>query len=231
MRLSLIQFVRTKFQVAKENPLFWANLALLALTVGFIWLWPSPITEAGPSDFRLRAWAATLQLTGAGIVFWDLTTFARKHDRPGLLNNTIAWAKRLVSRHHIASGALVGLGGSFVQAQGGVLKPQPLPGTTLEDRVSALENSVKQLDEGLSNAIKQIGEVETAIKRQIAEESRKREASHKELSESIKDAIIGNYATLSFGAFWAIVGMLVSAFSQDIARLGAGQWQTVWAYM
>ena len=112
-----------------------------------------------------------------------------------------------------------------------VRHPPPPPGSSLADRVDALEKNAQLIDDDLTKAFKEICDTESKLEAQVKEESSKREASHKELSESIKDAIIGNYASLSFGAFWAIVGMLVSAFAPDIARLAAGQWQAVWLYI
>lgn len=229
--MSLIQFVRIRLQIANENPLFWANLVLLGLTIGFISLWPSPITEAGPSDFRLRAWAAFLQLTGAGIVFWDLTASARDLERPGVLANTFKWFKRLVKGYEVVSGTMAGSIVFSGKLFGRAGQPPLPPGAPLADRVKAIEDQITRIDGELSGLFKHIDETETKLAAQISEEASKREAAHKAIEETVKSAVIGNYASLMFGASWAVVGMVISAFSQDIARLGAGQWRIVWAYI
>ena len=231
MAFSLTRTLRMRWQIARQNPLFWANLVLVAWTFCFIFIWPSPVTDVGPSDFRLRAWGALLQLMGAGLVSYDLTASARDLKRPGVLANTCQWFKRLLKGDEVVSVSMTGTIGFSGTARLRAGEPPLPPGALLADRVNALEDQITRIDGELSCVFNQLDKAETKLEAQISEEASERKAAHKEIEEALKSTVIGNYASLLFGAVWAIIGMLISAFSQDIARIVAGQGQSVLAYI
>lgn len=94
-----------------------------------------------------------------------------------------------------------------------------------------MEYNLTKVDEGLSQAFAQIAQSETKLKEQMVEESRKREAAHKELEKSLQDSMVGNYATLAFGAFWVVVGVVISALAPEVAKAVAGHWVVAWKAM
>lgn len=157
-----------------------------------------------------------LQLIGAYTVWHDLTASARNFGKNSLLANTLTWAKRLLFGHvnsGVASFAItfgIGAGGRASSR-----KPPPPDGSPLESRIEALEYNLSKVDEELSQAFKQITESESKLKNQISEESRKRDEAHKELQNDLQDAIVGNYAVLVFGAFWVVIGILISTLAPD----------------
>jgi len=101
-----LRFIRRWLRIAWENPLFWYNLLLIGVTAIAVWLWPAPIVDNTPSDFRIRLWGMALQIIGALTVWHDLTDSARNFGRPGFVANTLAWMKRLVSADAIAVGSI-----------------------------------------------------------------------------------------------------------------------------
>jgi len=168
---------------------------------------------------------------GASIVFYDLIASARDLEKPGVLANNCQWFKRFLKGYEVISGSVSGTIGLSGTAMGRVGEPPLSPSTPLADRVKVLEDQITRIDGELSSVLKQLDETETNLKAQIGNEASKCEAAHKEIEETLKSAVVGNYASLLFGAIWAIIGMLISTFSQDIARIVAGQGQSVWAYI
>jgi len=227
-----LSIIQGRFRIAKENPLLWYSLLLTAGTAIAVWFWPAPVTDASPSDFRIRFWGMTLQLIGAWTVWHDLTDSARKFGKTSLLANTIEWAKRLIFGHgHAVGGTFAVTADSCASFQGKARKPQPPDGSPWESRIETLEYNLSKVDEELSQAFRQITDTETKLKDQIKEESKKREEAHKEIQKDLHEAIVGNYATLVFGAFWVAIGIVVSALAPEIAKVVAGQWSVVWRTM
>uniref|UniRef100_Q47HX4 Transmembrane protein n=1 Tax=Dechloromonas aromatica (strain RCB) TaxID=159087 RepID=Q47HX4_DECAR len=225
---SSLSIIQGRFRIAKENPLLWYSLLLAAGTVTAIWYWPAPVTDSNPSDFRIRLWGMVLQLIGAYTVWHDLTESARKFGKTSLLANTIEWAKRLIFGHgHALGGVCATTDNVCFGGRATSRRPQPPDGSPLESRIETLEYNLSKVDEELSQALRQITDTKTKLKEQIKEESKKREEAHKEIQKDLHEAIVGNYATLVFGAFWVAIGILVSALAPEIAKAVAGQWALI----
>jgi len=74
---------------------------------------------------------------------------------------------------------------------------------------------------------KRVTAVEISLTDKIEKETTLREVAHNKLQQSLQDAIVGNYAYLVFGAFWVVVGIIISALAPEIAKTMAGQWELV----
>ncbi len=224
-----LNFLRSKWAWAAEKPLFWANLVLIGGTLLWVFVYTGPVTETGPSDFRLRTWGMVLQLLGAVTVWRDLTDSARKFGKGDFLKSTWEWLKGCFFGRNITlqidSAAHFHAGGSIRMTVRSVLPPN----ATLEARIQALECNLAEIDKGLGEANKEIRAQTAKLKEQLGEESKKREEAHKELQKDLHDAIVGNYTKLAFGAAWVFVGIVVSAWAPEIAKIVAGQWPQVWA--
>lgn len=220
---SPISFVRAKWAWAKEKPLFWANLGLITLTYLCLCIYPGPVTEAGPSDFRIRTWGMALQLLGAAIVWLDLTDSARKFGKGGFLKSTWDWIKAGIFGRAISiSGS--GSGGIAIGGTGRIKQRRNLgPNASLDSRLEALEFNLSRIDTELTSAFQAIEDSAAKLKDQIKEESRKRDEAHKELQKSLREAIVGNYTKLAFGAAWVVVGIIISAWAPEITKIVAGQ--------
>lgn len=226
---SPINFLRVKWCWAKEKPLVWASLALLTGTVLFVFMLPGPVTDAGPSDFRIRAWAMILQVIGAWTVWHDLTNSARTFGKGEVLKGTWEWLKAGIFGRTItlqadaSSHYLVGGRARLIQRRA------ITPDAPTEVRLAALEYNLQKIDDDLTSAYTEIDVSAAALKGQIGEESKKREEAHSKLEGRLKDAIVGNYGMLLFGAWWVLIGIVLSSLSPEIARIAAGQWAKVWA--
>ncbi len=228
----VVGFFRMRLAIAKENPLFWANWALVAITYAIVIAWPGPITPSGPSDFRIRVWGMVLQGLGALIVWYDLTDAARHFGRAGFIANTEAWLRRLVSKGGVVvtvSGAAAI--GAYGKCRATARRAMPPDGSPLAARVDVLEHNLGKIDDDLAQACRELDQVEARLAARIKAESSQREASHQEIRQRLHDSMVGNYAQLVFGAAWAIVGIVISALAPEIAKTIAGQWSTVRAAM
>lgn len=229
---SSLRTIQGRFRIAGENPLLWHSLLLTAGTAIVVWFWPAPVIDNTPSDFRIRFCGMTLQLIGAWTVWHDLTESARKFGKTSLLANTLEWAKRLIFGHgHALGGVCAVTADCHANFRGKARKPHPPDGSPLESRIETLEYNLSRVDEELSQAFREITDTESKLKNQINEESKKREEAHKEIQKDLQEAIVGNYATLVFGAFWVAIGIVVSALAPEIAKVVAGQWVVVWRTM
>ena len=224
-------FLRAKWAWANEKPLFWANLALGGLTLLWVFIYPGPNTDTGPSDFRLKTWGMFLQLLGAYTVWHDLTSAAQSFGKEGFLKGTWVWLK---AGFFGRSEVIYGSASAKITIRGGIRAKQRRDlhsSAPIESRLEVLEFNLSRIDDELSSAFKTIEEGTAKFNQQLREESKKREEALNGLEKSLKDAITGNYSVLAFGAFWVAVGVVVSAWAPEIAKVVAGQWSQVWAAM
>lgn len=226
--MSLVSTVKGKYYWAKQKPLFWANLLLAALTWLVVCVYPGPLTDAGPSDTRIRVWAMFLQLLGAWFVWYDLTGTAREFGKGGLIGGTWAWLKAAIGTQTI-SAPLVTSGAVFL---GGRVRASarrtPPPESSPEVRLDALEFNLSRIDNDLSDALREIDANAAMHSEGLTAERRAREAANKALDEKLQRSIVGNYSCLLFGALWVAVGIVLSSLSPEIAKAAAGQWSQVW---
>ncbi len=225
--IALANRLKTKWYWAKSNPLFWYNIALVIGTLAVIKTYPAPIIESVPSDFRIKTWGMLLQLLGVFTVWHDLASAGQTFGKAGIFSRNWTWIKAGFGRPHLIACA----GSSQCNISGGKARAtqrrNPPPDATIEERVEALEYNRMKMDEDISSVFKEVDQTETNLKAKIAEESQNRKASINVLDERLKEAIVGNYSVLAFGVVWLIVGMTISTFAPEIARIIAGQWSLV----
>lgn len=220
-------FIKAKWAWASEKPLFWANLVLAGLTALWIFVYPGPNTEAGPSDFRIRTWGMFLQLLGAVTVWLDLTDSARKFGKGGFLKSTWKWLKAGIFGRtitlHVAGSQHTITGGKARIKQRRTIDPR----SPIDSRMEALEYNLNKIDEDLTGAYKEIADSASELKEQIKSETANRQEAHKGLQKDLQEAIVGNYTKLAFGAAWVVVGIVISAWAPELAKMVAGQWSAV----
>jgi hypothetical protein len=83
----MLNFLKRKWEWASQNPLFWANITLLLLTILFI-------NCAGQDDFWLRSWSLFLQIIGAITVWRDLIQGAGDFGAAAILQRNWAWLRQ-----------------------------------------------------------------------------------------------------------------------------------------
>lgn len=225
------KFFCEKWAWVTKKPLFWANLVLVAATYLVLITFPGPITDAGPSDFRIRAWATFLQVLGAYTVWNDLTKSARSFGKRGIVGGTFDWIKAAfikpikVFYPNIADGIGVGIAPRFTRRKQAGKQP------TIEERIKSLEYNLAEIDGELRKVDQRFQQFDVRIQRQVLAETLARKEADAELSKIVHDAAVGNFGTLVFGAWWVGIGIVLSGFAAEIARIIAGQWSSVMAYV
>jgi hypothetical protein len=225
---TLANWFIAKLNWAKENPLFWWNIALILGTVAVSVIYPAPVIESVPSDFRLKFWGLLLQLIGVFTVWHDLAHSGQTFGKSGFFPRTWTWLKAGVLGRKVVinleSGVIAITGGKVRITQ----RRNTPPDSPIEQRVEALEYNLQKIDQELESVLQEIDQRTGELKAQIKGESQKLKASHSALEESLTNAIVGNYAVLAFGALWLVIGMVLSTLAPEIAKIVAGQWDVVW---
>jgi hypothetical protein len=226
-------WVKAKWAWVKRNPLFWANAGLILITTAFVCIWPAPIIDGVASDFRIRSWGLFLQLLGVFTVWLDLTTAARDlgKEGDGFFKNTLTWLRDGMFGYRPIVGtinALVGLAGVEARGKAGRMLS---PNASLEDRITAIEAYIVQVDSNVDAAVQQLGELRQALGAKIREEGDERRRAIDDLRETIGTAVAGNYAVLVFGVVWLTVGLVLATLAPEFAKVAAWQWLSVWRAM
>ncbi len=220
-------WLRCKWAWAKENPLFWANLVLMAISSLLIFVWTGPGLATGPSDLRLRTWGMLLQLLGVFTVWFDLTSTARKFGKGGFVRHTLVWLRALFGRSVVIGGAAGAIGVAGMRARMKGRRPIQ-PNAPLPDRVATLETNVEKIDEDLDAAYREIDKRADEVDAKIKAESGERDRSIREVKTSLEDATTGNFSALAFGAAWLAIGVVLATWAPEIVKVVGGQWDEVW---
>lgn len=224
-------FFQKKLAWAKQKPLFWANALLGLVTVGVIFLFPGPIVSGVPSDFRIRTWSMILQLTGAYTVWKDLTATAYDFGKGNFLGSTWDWIKSGWRGHgHTLASGSIALAAASARARAKVRQTINSQATTLE-RLNTIEKLLGQIDDDLTGAYKEIDATRHDLEARVQAEESTRTAEIQAVKNQLDKAITGNITVLAFGAFWIFIGIVLSGWGPEIAKLVAGQWHAVWEAM
>jgi hypothetical protein len=221
-------FMLRKWSWARQNKLFWANIGLGFITYGLIVKWPSPVVSETPSDFRLRAWGMFLQLLGAWTVWRDLTGTARELGAAGILRRNWVWLKAgLGFQTVVALGANLT---STASMSGGRVTVRPTidRSALLEQRITVLENYVEYVDRDVSAAFHEMAIKDRDLRRKMDEDAKTLHGVISSTEARLRNAMVGSYSVLLFGAFWLFVGIVLSSVAPEIAKIVAGQFKAVW---
>lgn len=225
--VAIKRFVRSKWNWALENPLFWANVTLALISAAFVFFWRSPVVAGVPSDFRIRTWGMVLQLLGAYTVWHDLTSTARSFGKGNFMRHTFEWLKAAFSRRTVIF-ASTGMSSGGASSRARMKLRWPVDETLqLEIRVAKLEANFTHLDADVDNLHKEIGESAKDLNSKIRSEANTRAEALQQIEARLADAMTGNISFLAFGAFWIFIGIALSTMAPEIAKLAAGQWRTV----
>lgn len=214
-------FVRRKWTHVCINPLFWLNIALVLGTVAFAWRWP------GPTDTRMRYWALFLQVVGAWIVWRDLTGSARDFGVNGILLRNWRWFKSLFGFK-----TLYPVGASFTFDHA-ILSAVPTvsvpidPAAPIEERLRVLEQYIKLVDEALAVSTGLIYQREAELRKQIRSTKEDLDRAIRSTDDRLKDVAVGNYPKLLFGAWWVLIGTVLSGVAPELSKILAGRWQEI----
>jgi hypothetical protein len=214
-----MEWLSRKTRWAAENPLFWWNLALVLAAVAVVLIWPSP--KAG--DFRVKTLGMALQLLGVVSVWLDLTATAREFGKGGVLKRTWKWLQRGLGGGNVIVAATGNALAAFTGRARAKVRHSINSSASLPDRVAGLEQLVGQVDADLDGAYREIDHRVSEVNGQLAKERSARESSISDVKRSLERAAAGNYSTLLFGAAWLFVGVVLSTWAPEIAKLVADQ--------
>jgi hypothetical protein len=221
-------FIYRKWAWACQKKLFWANIALVSITIAVVFVWPGPVVSGTPSDFRVRAWGMVLQLLGVYTVWRDLTGTAREFGEESIMGGTWTWLKQgfnpktiILCASGCASAGSVGSARATVRA--GIDS-----NASVDGRIAALERYVQQIDADVAGAFSEIRLTENKISEKFDQKSSVLERSIRATETRLRSAVIGNYPVLLFGAVWLAFGIILSSIAPEIAKVVAHQYQATW---
>jgi hypothetical protein len=196
-------------------------------TFAIIFCLAGPVVAGIPSDPRLRMWALVLQVIGGAMALYDLSGAARRYGHKGIWANFRDWVKEgLFGRANIIGVSAASMSMATGRARVKVRDETRL-GMPIWERIRTVESKLKQVDEGLDAALRELDQLEADLKDRIKQEASKRASEIKGLRDELREEALGSFAPLAFGAAWVLVGTILSAISPEIVCLAAGQWQTV----
>jgi hypothetical protein len=213
--------LRNQWFWACQNKPFWVNVLLLSLTVVFVAIQPAKVNGT-PTDLPVRFWGMCLQLIGAYTVWMDMTKTAKDY---GLESKTWEWLKRIFTPARTVNGAAnIVLDGVSCTATGSV-RTLANPNDPVDKRVSLLEKQMTivrdQLDTVRHDIAIHKNELTTDIRKRAAELQQQLST----LETQLKDALVGNYAVLNLGAFWLVVGIILSSVAVELTNFFHANWQ------
>lgn len=220
-------WVKSKWLLLKSNHLLWWNVALLALCVACILMFPAP----NASDFRVRSLGMLLQLIGVLTVWFDLSKTAHDFGEDGVFRRNLRWLKAVV----LGGQGNTGVGGVSMSAMTGRARAKtrtPLnTASPIPDRLIALEKFVFEVDADLDAAHREIDTRAAELESKLLSESAERQRAVQEVKSSLKSAAAGNYPLLLFGVWWLAAGVFIATLAPEIAKVVAGRWSEVWVSM
>lgn len=222
--MTTMDWIRAKWGWARQKPLMWANLGLLAAVVLVMFVFPSP--DAG--DTRLRLLSVILQLIGAWTVWRDLTSTARQFGKPGILKSALDWLKVGFARKKVVlAGSVASLALAGFSARAKVRRTIDAT-APLETRLGNLESLTKQIDESVDEAFIEIDRRSQKLGEEIKAEAAARTNEIAELKKALESAVTANFGHLAFGAVWLAIGAFLGTMAPEIAKFVAGRGCEVW---
>lgn len=214
---SIKAILRQKWFWICQNKPFWASVCFAVITLAFVAVKPATVNGA-PTDLPVRFWGMCLQLIGAYTVWMDMTKTARDFGEPPSFRKTLRWIKRLFRTPAPIHLTAVIKAKSGMAVASGLTATVSSLGQPIEQRVARLEGQLTGIKEELSavraDALRQTNELTAAIEKSTAE--LRQEIGT--IQTQLKDALVGNYAVLHFGAVWLVVGIVMSSVAVEITN-------------
>ncbi|MGV8893881.1 MAG: hypothetical protein ACOH2K_13255 [Burkholderiaceae bacterium] len=214
--------------VGKKKPLFWLNILLVFITGTLLLRWQLPVVNGAPSDFRLRVWGMALQLIGAYTVWKDLSSTAQSFGKGDVIYSSIKWLKAGFWRRSIVlEGAVTFHGSSFFSGRTAI-HHSTKASATVEERLAALEQYYKYINDNIDEAVKKISTLENDMKIKFDEQKANFTSEFKATHARMDEGFTGSYGMLLFGVCWLCFGIIFASIAPEIAKVMAGQWDAIW---
>lgn len=188
-------------------------LALVYVMLGISIIYASGITERS-----IRLVGGWLQIMGLGTVIWGISTTRKQFGHPSALTLAVSWLRRYPL---VRSTAHLQPDGISVSASllGGRLTTvfTPKPHTTLEDRLTSIEQGIITVQERVAAAESQMDQYVANTRGKIAAEARARESADQSTMKAIEAASTGGIYISAIGTAWLFVGVIFSTASPELS--------------
>lgn len=216
-------WVARKWLWAMENKLFWWSCLFSVGTVGFVFFWRAP----GQSDFRIRTLGMTFQLIGVMTVWMDLKDTTTLFGKKGILLSNWDWLKRGILGH-----SSIIMAGGCAEASAAVsgratIRRPILPGLSELERIETLEENAAHVDADVHALFGESEKTRHELTLAISAESSNRQTAHEKLRLEIEGISTGNASLLLFGLVWLGVGVTLSTWAPEIAKIVSCHWAEV----
>ena len=210
-----------------QNQLFWWNIVFLTASIVFIFIWRSP----GESDFRIKTLGMFLQLIGIATVWFDLTSTARTFGKTGMIQRTKEWLKTgFIGDATVYLTGVTAQANATCSARATVRWPID-PNVVESARIEAVEKNLVKIDEDIQSLFRELDQHAAAARERSLNEENMRAQAVAEVRRELIEASVGNFPILLFGAVWLAVGVVMSTWAPEIAKIASGNCAGVWAAM
>jgi len=104
----------------------------------------------------------------------------------------------------------------------------PIDATADQDRrIEALEKNIGKMDEDIGAISRELDQQSAVARERAANEEQMRAQAVAEVRRELIEASVGNFPVLVFGAVWLAVGVVLSTWAPEIAKIAAGNWRSV----
>ncbi|MDQ2818828.1 MAG: hypothetical protein M3Y65_00225 [Pseudomonadota bacterium] len=207
--------IRQKWFWLCQNNLLWVNVLLTAVTAMVLCVKPA-CDNSHLTDLPVRLWGMGLQLIGAYTVWVDLTGTAKEFGVQPF--STWEALKNLFRTFPLitVSATAMPKGVEAVAGVGTVTATGTPP--SLEERVASLEDKAAVLSGQLTVARQELRSQKDAMTQDLQKLEGELGREIHALQGQIKDAFTGNYRMLRIGAFWLVVGIILSSIAIEITN-------------
>lgn len=138
----------------------------------------------------------------------------------GITKGTLSWIIALIrgGRNVVIYPSSGNVEARFFPARVTVRRPMD-PSKPPDERISAIEINLTNIDKELGEVGSRVEAIAREAQDLVKAEGGAREAAIQSLRDQFKDAAIGNFSTLAFGAWWLFIGTIMSALAPEIALL------------
>jgi hypothetical protein len=204
------EFLRWLFY---EPRIFWINIFAFGICFAGSWLFRF-------SELSIRIIGMFTQLLGAWTVIRSIDSTAKTFGLPGLFKSMQSWFSRMP---RLRRGTTVHLrSAGFSDAFGGsahaIVTSNASANDPIEKRVESLERNVKTLFDEVSYHASNLGKRVDQVTQDLQMERTTRIQEITDLNIRNKEAQTGGLHISRIGAFWAVIGIVLTSLPVEIAN-------------
>ena len=205
--------------LAEGNSL-WITLLGLGSALGVGWV----VGRFGAAEktladqLRIGGW--WLQVLGVSMVAIGLKQTRDLFDVPSVKEQALNWLKRfpkVFARREIIKGTISIEGAPGKMKAYGTVEPKP--DASIEERLNALEEKYKQLNQKLIAARNEIEVEAQRLDENLEEERRTRDEADAAIREQLESFSVGGLHLESVGLIWLLVGITLGTLSGEVVDL------------